>query len=219
MLGMLPLLFAFVTVFVLLVIAEFLKRKHIIRGEISRKFVHITVGSFVAFWPFFLTWNEIRIMCVAFIVVVLINRHLRVFKSLHSVKRPTVGDILFPVGIGIATFVSSSPWIFTVAVLHLSLGDGMAAIIGQTKGKNYSYTILRQKKSTAGSVAFWLVSVCIVSALLIFMPVQLENVALPLLFILPITTTLLESLSIFGMDNVTVPVFVALALSMLQSIS
>lgn len=216
--GMLPLLFALTSVFLLLVLADFLRRKNWIRGEISRKFVHMSVGTFVAFWPFFLTWNEIRIMCAAFIVVVLIDRHLHILKSVHSVKRRTVGDILFPVGIGIATFVSSSPWIFTVAVLHLSLGDGLAAIIGQTKGRNYSYTILRQKKSTAGSVAFWLVSVCITSALLIFMPEQYENVALPLLFILPIATTMLESLSIFGMDNVTVPVFVAVILSMLQSV-
>lgn len=215
---MIPLLIAFAVVFFLLILAELLRRKNIIKGEISRKFVHISVGSFVAFWPFFLTWNEIRIMCAAFIVVVLIDRHLHIFKSVHSVKRRTVGDVLFPVGIGLVTYLSSSPWIFTVAVLHLSIGDGMAAIIGQTKGKNYSYTIFRQKKSTAGSVAFWLVSVCITSAFLLWLPEQYEAVALPLLFLLPIATTLLESLSIFGMDNVTVPVFVAVALSSLQAI-
>lgn len=215
---MVSLFLALGAVFLLLVMAEYLRRKNIIKGEISRKFVHITVGSFVAFWPFFLTWNEIRLMCVAFIVVVLIDRHLHVLKSVHSVKRKTVGDILFPVGIGLATYISSSPWIFTIAVLHLSLGDGIAAIIGQTKGRNFAYTIFRQKKSTAGNVAFWLVSVMLTSALLLFMPVELTHVALPLLFILPITTTILESLSIFGMDNVTVPAYVALALSMLQSI-
>ncbi len=214
---MISLALAVAVVFVVLVIAEFLRRKKYIKGEVARKFVHISVGSFVATWPFFLTWNEIRLMCVAFIVVVLLDRRVKIFKSVHSVRRRTVGDILFPVGIAIATFVSSSPWIFTVAVLHLSLGDGMAAVIGNKYG-NLSYSILRQRKSGAGSLAFWLVSLCITSALLLFMPVQLDHVAFAVLFLLPVASAFLESISIFGIDNVTVPVFVAVALSVLQKV-
>lgn len=205
-------------VFLLLMIAEYLRRKKHIKGELARKFVHMSVGSFVAFWPFFLSWNEIRLMCVAFVIVVLIDRKLHVFKSVHGVNRRTVGDILFPLGIALASYISTSPWIFAVAVLHLSLGDGVAAIVGQTKPRNYSYTLFGQKKSIAGSVAFWLVSVVIVSGLLLFMPVDLHDVSFAILFLLPLLTTALEGLSIFGMDNVTVPAFVALALSLVQSV-
>lgn len=213
------LVIALAVVFLLLVLAEFLRRKKKIRGEVARKFVHMTVGSFVAFWPFFLSWNEIRIMCVAFIIVVLVDRRLHIFKSVHGVKRRTVGDILFPVGIAIATFVSSSPWIFTVAVLHLSLGDAMAAVVGNKYGTRYVYTIFHQRKSTVGSVAFWLVSLTITSAMLLFMPVDLQHVDFSVLILVPVMATLLEGLSIFGMDNVTVPVFVAVALSILQSVN
>lgn len=212
---MISILASLTAVFVLLVLAEFLRRKGHIRGEISRKFVHITVGSFVAFWPFFMTWNEIRIMCAAFLIVVLIDRHLHIFRSVHDVKRRTVGDILFPLGIGLATYVSSSPWIFSVAILHLSLGDGFAAIVGNEYGKKYSYTIFHQKKSLVGSITFWFVSLVLAAAMIWFMPLNFNGAALPLLLGLPILTAGLESVSIFGLDNITVPVGVALLLSSL----
>jgi dolichol kinase len=141
------------------------------------------------------------------------------FKSVHSIDRRTIGDVLFPIGILITSFVSSSPWIFTVAILHLSLGDAVAAVIGHKYGAKYSYSILQQKKSTVGSVAFWLVSVCIISTLLLFMPVQLEHVAFALLLLLPIASALLEGLSIFGIDNITVPITIAIVLSSLQTVA
>lgn len=205
-------------VFLLLILAEYLRRKQHIKGEISRKFVHISVGSFVAFWPFFMTWNEVRVMCLAFLIVVLIDRHTHFFKSVHDVKRRTAGDIFFPVGIGLATYVSSSPWIFSIAILHLSLGDGFAAIVGNKYGKDYAYSIFHQKKSSIGSVTFWFVSLVLTGIMLLFMPTNLQDVALPLIFGLPVLTAGLESISIFGLDNITVPVVVALLLSLLQVI-
>ncbi len=219
MLGMISMAITLLAVFLLLLLAEYLRRKKHIKGELARKFVHMSVGTFVAFWPIYLTWDQIRILCLAFLVVVIIDRHLHVFKSVHSVKRRTVGDIFFPIGILVATYVSSSPWIFTAAILHLSIGDGMAAIIGNKFGKKYSYSILGQKKSWAGSIAFWMTSLVIISALITYLPDQLAIVAAPLLVLMPVSAALLESISIFGIDNVTVPVFVALILSVLQRVS
>ncbi len=37
-------------------------------SEWSRKIVHVTVGSFVAFWPFFLSWNQIRWLSLSFVI-------------------------------------------------------------------------------------------------------------------------------------------------------
>lgn len=216
---MLSLIFALVVVFVLLVLAETLRRKKYIQGEVARKFVHITVGSFVATWLFFMPIGEVRLLCLAFLLVVLVDRRLKIFKSVHSVKRKTIGDIMFPLGILLATFITSSPWIFAVAILHLSLGDGFAAIFGQHFQPKFAYSILKQKKSFIGSAVFFTVSIIITAAFLFWAPVTIYAGALPILVLLPLTTTLLESLSLFGVDNVTVPVFVAIMLSSLQTIS
>lgn len=213
---MLSLIFALGVVFVLLLLAEVLRRRKYIQGEVARKFVHITVGSFVATWMFFMPMYEIRLVCAAFLVVVLIDRKLRIFKSVHSVKRKTIGDIMFPLGIVLTTFVADSSWIFAVAILHLSLGDGFAAIFGQHFQPRFAYALLGQKKSFVGSGVFFAMSVILTAAFLYLAPVTVFASALPLLIVLPLATTLLESLSLFGIDNVTVPVFVAMVLSSLQ---
>ena len=87
------LILTILTVFILLVANELWWRRKKVQDEFSRKFIHITVGSFVAFWPFFLDWNDIKLLSIAFIVVVLASKQLKVFQAIHSVQRPTHGEL------------------------------------------------------------------------------------------------------------------------------
>jgi len=54
-------------VFGLLLVGETWWRHQAVHGEFSRKFIHITVGSFVAVWPFFLTWSQIELLSLSFL--------------------------------------------------------------------------------------------------------------------------------------------------------
>jgi quercetin dioxygenase-like cupin family protein len=65
--------------------------------------------------------------------------------------------------------------------------------------------LLGQKKSFIGSGVFFAMSLIITAAFLFWAPVTIYASALPILILLPLTTTVLESLSLFGLDNVTVP--------------
>ena len=87
-------------VFALLLLSEWGWRRHWLHGEVGRKFVHVTVGTFVAFWPYFLDWTEIRLLSLAFFVVVLMSMHLGVFRAIGSVQRPTYGEIFFALSVG-----------------------------------------------------------------------------------------------------------------------
>ena len=50
---------ALLAVLALLLFAEYIARTRNIHTELTRKFVHMSVGTFVAFWPFFSSWHEI----------------------------------------------------------------------------------------------------------------------------------------------------------------
>src|SRR5579872_6494859 len=76
------------------------------RGELSRKLTHIIVGTFAAFWPFYLSWNDIRLISVAFLIVVLISQKLKIFGSIHNVNRHTWGEAMFAVAVGLTTFIT-----------------------------------------------------------------------------------------------------------------
>lgn len=209
---MLRLLLVVVVVFLLLLIVEYLWRVKKYRSEFTRKFIHITVGTFAAFWPWILSWNQIEILALAFLVVIVASRALTIFGSIHLIGRKTVGEILFAVSIGLVAFIAHDRLIFATAIMQMSLADGFAAVIGNKYGKKFRYKILGQRKTAAGTLTFWLISLLI---LVWYFAVSHAAYAWPTLLWLPITATFLENIGLRGTDNVLVPVLVASALSLL----
>jgi len=197
-------------VFLILVFAEYLSRYKGVHSELTRKIVHVLVGVFVAFWPFFLSWRQIQILSVLFLVAVLISIKLNIFSSIHAVSRNKMGEVLFAVIIGLLAFISSDQWIFAAAMLHLSLADGLAAVVGLAYGDSNSYRIMGRTKSLAGSLAFFFTSVIIMIWYASFSGVQPSAVSV---LWLPVAATIAENLSGEGTDNLVIPVLVALVLT------
>lgn len=196
-------------VFALLLVNEYWWRKRNTHNEFSRKFIHITVGSFVAVWPFFLDWDQIKLISIAFIIVVLISKKINIFKAIHSVQRPTHGEILFATSVGALALISQNEWIYMAAILQMSLADGFAAIIGTRFGNNTRYSVLGRTKSIHGTVTFFVISVAI---LLVYTAFSGAILSLPAILGLALIASLVENISIEGIDNLLVPVVVAVGL-------
>ncbi len=201
---------AIVVVFLILVLAEYLSRFKGVHSELTRKFVHILVGIFVAFWPFFLSWQQIQVLSLMFLAVVLVSIKLNIFRSIHAISRNKVGEVLFAVVIGVLAIISTNQWVFAAAMLHLSLADGLAAVVGLAYGKGNSYRIMGRTKSVAGTLAFWVTSLAI---MLWYLAFSGSGLAFAAVLWLPIAAAAAENLSGEGTDNLVVPLLVALALT------
>ncbi|HSX32152.1 MAG TPA: hypothetical protein VLF43_02730 [Candidatus Saccharimonadales bacterium] len=201
---------AVIVVFLILVLAEYLSRFKGVHSEITRKLVHILVGAFVAFWPFFLSWRSIQMLSLAFLVIVLISVKLDIFGSIHAVKRGAMGEVLFAVIIGLLAFIVDDKWIFAAAMLHLSLADGFAAIAGLAWGESSSYRIMGRTKSLVGSLTFFFTSLLIMITYAAFSGNQHSAVSI---IWLPVMATIAENIAGEGTDNIAVPMLVALVLS------
>lgn len=199
-------------VFVLLCVSELWWRGTKVHTELSRKFVHITVGSFVAFWPFFLSWRQIELLSLAFLIVVTISKYLHILKAIHSVQRPTGGELFFAVAVGLVAFITHNKWIYMTALLQMSLADGLAAIVGMRYGKKYKYLVFGQVKSIIGTCTFFVVSF---ATLLAYIHFGHANVHLVALLVLALIASLLENLGAWGLDNILVPLIIALTLRFL----
>jgi len=203
---------AVVGVFAILVGSELLWRLKLVRGEVARKLIHISVGSFVAFWPYFMSWRMILLMSLAFLFVVSLSKRHGIFRSVHSVARKTQGEIFFPIGIGLAALIQPTPIIFTAAMLHLSLADGLAAIVGRKYGLLHQYKIRNYTKTLAGSATFYLTSTIIILATFLLSGTSVSWPLVPLLIWLPFAATVMENLAVGGIDNVLVPLLIILVL-------
>jgi phytol kinase len=201
---------AVAVVFLILVLAEYLSRYKGIHSELTRKLVHVLVGIFVAFWPFFLSWRQIQLLSVLFLVGVLVSIKLNIFNSIHAVRRNTIGEVLFAMVIGMLAFICTNQWIFAAAMLHLSIADGLAAVVGLAYGQHNSFRIMGQTKSIAGSLAFFFASLAIMFWYASFSG---SNYGLVSALILPIVATFAEIVSGEGADNLVIPLLVALVLT------
>lgn len=207
------LILSILVVFIILVSSEVWWRKRRPHDEFSRKFIHITVGSFAAVWPYFLSWNQILLLSAAFLIGVLFSQYLNVFQAIHAVERPTWGEVSFALAVGLLVLVTKDPAIYMVALLHMGLADGVAAIVGTVYGKNNTYKVFGHRKSLAGTLAFLAISLTLLIAYATFAQ---HTIGAAVLVGLALLATALENVAIRGLDNLFVPLVVAVVLTLLS---
>lgn len=197
-------------IFLVLVLNELWWRRHTMHSELSRKFIHISVGSFVAFWPFFLSWRSIQFLSVAFLVGVGVSKYLNIFRAIHSVTRPTWGEIFFAISVGAITFLTHDKGIYAAALLQMSLADGMAAIIGTRYGNRQKYAIFGYTKSVIGTLTFFVFSLLVLIGFSHY-----SHISITPYWAVGVAgaASLIENVAIRGLDNLLVPVVVALLLT------
>jgi len=206
---MLALLLTVLAVLALLLINELWWRSRDVHTEFGRKFIHVTVGGFVAFWPFFLSWRQIELLSLAFLVVVIASKYLRLFQAIHSVQRPTLGELFFAVAVGSVALVTHDKWIYAAALMQMAFADGLAAIIGVQYGNRLKYLIFKHPKSAVGTLTFFVVSLAVMLAYGHYSGV---SVTIGYALLVSALATALENVAVFGLDNLLVPLLVAFML-------
>ena len=195
----------------LLVLNELWVRQLSQPTELSRKFIHITVGSFVAFWPFFLSWTQITLLSIAFVLVVAVSKYFHIFSAIHSVQRPTYGEVFFGLAVGAIALVTHSKGIYAAALLQMSLADGLAAVVGLRYGKGNTYKVLGATKSVAGTATFFAVSMTLLAGYSVISDVTIA----PLIMLsMAAGASAIENVGVYGLDNLLVPLLIAAALSL-----
>lgn len=191
----------------LLVLSEVLWRTHLLRGESARKMLHIIVGSYVAYWLYFLSFREIQLLSLAMLVGVTLSHKFHIFHAITDVKRMTWGDIFYAIGLGVTAVVAKQPWVFAIAVLHMCIADGLAGLIGAEFGKKTRYKVLGSTKSLVGTFTFIVVSFLLFA---IFNHYHPSEIIWPVMLSMPFLLALVENVGVYGTDNVLVPLIVAI---------
>lgn len=203
--------------FILLSLTELLGAKKILKGEYLRKFFHITAGSFIAAWPWLISWRSIQVLAVLMLGVMLAGRYFKAFKYHGRIRRVTYGDIFLAVAILASSFLAGYKIFFALAILEVALADGLAAVVGLSYGKEWGYKVFGYKKTVVGTMVFWIVSIAILTGgLLAAHDMFSFRDYYYLLLLLPPLLTLLENLAIFGIDNLIVPLVTIAALRFFQ---
>ncbi len=212
---MIAVILAGLVISAIVIISEYLGRSGKLGGETARKTVHILGGIFIASWPSFMSFRTIELLSLVAIVVILAVRYLKLFGSLHNVDRVSAGDIMFALGIFATALITSNKWIFAAAILQLSLADGLAALVGTHFKSQQLLRIHGERRTVAGTLTFFIFSLLILMWLTLIVHSGLRELAVYTPW-LALQATAIEFISIWGTDNILVPVYVALVLSSLR---
>ena len=207
--GLIKILLSLLFIFSILLIVEALFKKHKIKSEYSRKIVHISVATFVAFWPFYFSFQSVEILSVLLFIVILVSRELHIFKSIHNIKRRTVGDLLFPISFFVVALLTHNKYVFLASILTMGVADGLAGLVGIVYIRKFKK---KEQKTVIGSVTFFLAALVIFLLIKTLAPDGISTLNWPLVVLIPLVTALVEHLSLFGADDITVPLITLLML-------
>ena len=215
------LIVSFLYVFAVIGLAELFRRAGKRRLEFTRKFIHVGVGMWmVGTVVLFETWQFALIPPVAFVVINAFSYWLDIFKAMEVEERSNLGTIYFPIAFGALIYLFwDQPLLLVASVMPMTWGDAMAALVGQRYG-HYRFTIAGQTRSLEGSVAMLFWSWLATSGALLAMPYLLGQSPINWMLVLiyggftAVLCTIVEALTPWVIDNLTVPAAAALALTL-----
>lgn len=206
----------------LVLIGEYFRRNNILKGENARKFVHAFTGTWAALWPVFLDLNSIAVLCGLAAVAAILLRRLSVFSSVYSVRRLSIGEILIGIGLALSALLANNGAVFSSAVLIIAWSDSAAAIVGLKYGKKKAFKVLGSKKSAIGSTAFFVSAVIVLMSYMYYtigsnMLGDIEQFlgALIISVVISVSLTVVELFGVYGVDNLTIPLFATIVLNVL----
>ncbi|KKQ53148.1 hypothetical protein A2865_02545 [Candidatus Woesebacteria bacterium RIFCSPHIGHO2_01_FULL_39_17] len=183
----------------ILLFLEYITRRNNFDKELTRRIAHILSGLFGAIMGSILEPPVFITFVLVFLVIISLSYGVKFFSSIHNVKRKTYGEIFLPLGILIAYLLANGSMTnYLASVLILAISDPLAGIIGD----------ISNKKLTYGSVVFFVSTLSVL--LVIFKFEQFVFVVSIALIV-----TLVERISSYGTDNLTIPLASSLLLKLM----
>lgn len=210
-----PIIIVITSLLLLLSASKWMMKKKFIGGENARKTVHLGMGVICLSFPFLFNdplpvWILAGIAVTSILGVKVTNLRSSIGLSLFSVKRLSIGELIFPIAVAwlftlnISTEKHTAIY-YTIPLLLLTLADTMGAIAGTRFGQ-IIYRTASGKKSIEGSLAFLITAlICTFTPLFLYTEFNTLHIILIALTV-ALLTTALEGISGMGMDNLLIPI-------------
>jgi len=190
----------------LIVVGEVVARLHIMPPSILRKLMHIATGGVVIFGSIITDYKAYVIVGIFLTIVIAASRPFLPMQSVSDRFNKSYGEVFFALGSAIAAALCTSLTDFIACITILALADTAAYVAGHV----VTSPMLRNTKSTAGSVACFIVSVIVLLAL---------GYSWGVAIIVGLYVTVAEIVSDRGSDNAAIPTIAAILLTITHTIS
>lgn len=202
-------IFSFILILGIIGLSTLFMKRGILSNEGSRKFIHIGVCNWwIIAMIFFENLYYAIVVPVAFIIFNYLSYKYQYVKGMErSSSKNDLGTVYYPISLLLLVILAytdySSMYIGALGVFIMGYGDGFAAVLGKKYGRN-TFKIMGNTKSLEGSLSMFVCSFIAASIILsIFHNGPAPIIAIAL--ILAGFATIVEMITPFGLDNLTVP--------------
>ncbi len=198
--------FALIGIYIVFIflISKLLKNFYPNNQELLRKIIHIGMGPLIPLAKFLeIEQSAAQYFAGGISILILINYIYKLFPIIEDIDRQSFGTFFycFSLLILISLFWEQDPLSLTAGFFIMTFGDGLAGLIGKNF-KSKSWKIFNQKKSIIGTTTMFLISFLVVSILGYKNNLDFNYYY----FWIALLATVLEQISIIGIDNFSVPI-------------
>lgn len=198
---------------VVLGLGELLRRVLHLPTDVSRKLVLAALSAFAI--PALYWWRDPSGAALAYLilaVVLYLSFRYEIFAALED-EGPAFGSVLAPLSVSLLLRVvgRALPQVAVAAVLAMAVGDGLAALVGRRRGTR-KYRILGHPRTMEGTLALFLGSSAAAAPALALLGGLDWHQAVAFALIGGTVAASVETVSVYGSDNLTVPLATAATL-------
>ena len=198
--------FALIGIYIVFIflISKLLKNFYPNNQELLRKIIHIGMGPLIPLAKFLeIEQSAAQYFAGGMSILIVINYIYKLFPIIEDIDRKSFGTFFycFSLLILISLFWEKDPLALTAGFFIMTFGDGLAGLIGKNF-KSKSWKIFNQKKSIIGTTTMFLISFLVVSILGYKNNLDFNYYY----FWIALLATVLEQISIIGIDNFSVPI-------------
>ncbi len=196
-------------IILIFLITKVLKELRASNQELLRKIIHIGMGPLIPLAKYLgLSQLSAQFFTGIIAILILINYINKLFPIIEDIDRKSYGTFFYCLSLFtlISIYWDKNPLALIAGCFVMTFGDGLAGLIGKIY-KSKSWVVFNQKKSLIGTMTMFFTSFLIMSLIGYF---DKNNFTLSYLYLASLAT-LLEQISIVGIDNLTVPIISSVA--------
>jgi len=200
------LIVSFAYVFAAIGVGEGLRRWRGYGVDFTRKFIHIAVGMWAYGTVLLFARRTFAIIPpLAFVAINALSYWRGTFKAMETGERWKLGTVYFPLSFAaVLWFLWERPELLVASLMPMTWGDALAAVVGRRIGK-HRYAILGNTRSLEGSAVMFAAGwVATLIPLVLLGQVSLLT-AMGVAAATAFAATIIEAVSPWGIDNLTVP--------------
>ncbi len=192
---------------------ELFRRRFRLSPDVSRKTLHIGIGLWSI--PTIYAFSNARWAVLPYLLWGAFAYASYRFELLHALEDegPSLGSIFFPLSVALllGLFWGRLVHVAIAGIMAMTLGDTTAALVGRRAGTR-KYRVLGHARSMEGTLALFLVASASIACVLVFVAGLDLHQALAFSLISGTVAASVETASVYGSDNLTVPIVTAATL-------